>query len=225
MFIQFVYNAEKKLQSLAEHPWRVALLIYIIVCLLYVPASWIFGAYTWKSFGPFAFQKSRLILYFGFFVFGSVLGASDIEKGLFSSASPFVKYWRVWIRACVLFYFLLLGLEGLGRKGFVEILGEWPSKIIYGCVYAGSICFSSLSFLTLFRKAIKRANPIWDSLTRNAYCIYLVHYIFVLWCQYALLNVDLPGFIKFLITFLISVFVSWQVSILLRKIPVVRKYV
>jgi surface polysaccharide O-acyltransferase-like enzyme len=225
MFMQFVYNAEKKLQSLAEHPWKVALLIYIFVCLLYVPASWIFGAYTWKSFGPFAFQKSRLILYFGFFVFGSVLGASDIEKGLFSSASPFVKYWRVWIRACVLFYFLLLGLEGLGRKGFAEIIGEWPSKIIYGCVYAGSTCFSSLAFLTLFRKAVKRAKPIWDSLTRNAYCIYLVHYIFVLWCQYELLNVDLPAFIKFLITFLISVFVSWQVSILLRKIPVVRKYV
>jgi hypothetical protein len=68
-------------------------------------------------------------------------------------------------------------------------------------------------------------NDVFFKVTRNAYCIYLVHYIFVLWCQYELLNVDLPAFIKFLITFIVSILVSWQVSILLRKIPVVRKYV
>jgi glucan biosynthesis protein C len=225
VFLPFVHGTEKKLQAMAGHPLKVALLIYSMVCLLYVPASWLFGAYTWKSFGPFAFQESRLLLYFGFFVFGSIIGASNIEKGLFSSDSPFVKYWRVWIRACVLFYFLLLVLEGLGRRWLSEKLGVWPSNIIYGCVYAGSTCFSSLAFLTLFRKVIKRANPIWDSLTRNAYCIYLIHYIFVLWCQYELLNVDLPAFFKFLITFVVSLLASWQVSILMRKIPVVGKYV
>ena len=224
-FISFVHTAEIKLQSWADHPLKVALVIYIMVWILYVPASWLFGAYSWKSFGPFAFQESRLLLYFGFFIFGSILGASDIEKGLFSSDSRFMKCWPVWLGACVLFYLLLLGLEELGRQGFGEKLGEWPSKIIYGCVYAGSTCFSSLAFLTIFRKFVTRVSPVWDSLTRNAYCIYLVHYIFVLWCQYELLNVDLPAFIKFLITFVVSIFISWQVSILLRKIPVVRKYV
>ena len=224
-FLPLVYKAENKLRSLADHPVKVALIIYIIIWLLYVPASWLFGAYTWKGFGPFAFQESRLLLYFGFFIFGSILGASDIEKGLFSSGSGFMKYWRVWLRACVIFYMLLLVLEALGGQEFGQKLGEWPSKIIYGSVYAGSTCFSSLAFLSLFRKFTKRASAFWDSLTRNAYCIYLVHYIFVLWCQYELLNVDLPAFIKFLITFVISLLLSWQVSILLRKIPVVKKYV
>ncbi|HET7000166.1 MAG TPA: acyltransferase [Puia sp.] len=224
-FLPFVYKAENKLQALADHPVKVAFMIYIIIWLLYVPASWIFGAYTWTGFGPFAFQKSRLLLYFGFFIFGSIIGASDIEKGLFSSESGFIKYWRVWLRACVIFYMLLLVLEALGGQGFGRKLGEWPSKIIYGSVYAGSTCFSSIAFLTLFRKFTKRAGSFRDSLTRNAYCIYLVHYIFVLWCQYELLNVELPAFIKFLITFLISMVISWQVSILLRKIPVVKKYV
>ncbi len=225
LFIPFVYKVENKLRSLADHPVKVALAIYIVIWLLYVPASWLFGAYSWKSFGPFAFQESRLLLYFGFFIFGSILGASNIEKGLFASGSGFMKYWRVWLRLCVVFYMLLLGLEALGREGFGQKLGEWPSKIIYGIVYAGSTCFSSLAFLSLFRKFITRVSPVWDSLTRNAYCIYLVHYIFVLWCQYELLHVDLPAFIKFLITFVVSLFISWQVSILLRKIPVVRKYV
>ena len=225
VFIPFAYKVGNKLQSLADQPLKVALVIYIIIWILYVPASWIFGAYTWKGFGPFAFQESRLLLYFGFFIFGSIIGASDIEKGLFSSGSGFIKYWRVWLRACVIFYMLLLGLEALGREGFGQELGEWPSKIIYGSVYAGSTCFSSLAFLTIFRKFITRVSPVWDSLTRNAYCIYLVHYIFVLWWQYELLNVDLPAFIKFLITFVMSILISWQVSILLRKMPVVRKWV
>jgi glucan biosynthesis protein C len=224
-FILFVSGIANKLQTWVNHPLKVALLIYIIVWLLYVPASWLFGAYSWKSFGPFAFQESRLLLYFGFFIFGSILGASNIEKGILSSDSRFMKYWPVWLGACILFYLFLLGLEELGREGFGKKLGEWPSKIIYGCVYAGSTCFSSLAFLTIFRKFIKRVSPVWDSLTRNAYCIYLIHYIFVLWCQYELLNVNLPAFIKFLITFIVSILVSWQVSILLRKIPVVRKWV
>ncbi len=224
-FLPFVYKAENKLRTLADHPVKVALLIYIIIWLLYVPASWLFGAYTWKGFGPFAFQESRLLLYFGFFIFGSILGASDIEKGLLSSDSRFMKNWRVWLRVCVIFYMLLLGLEALGGERFGQKLGKWPSKIIYGSVYAGSTCFSSLAFLAIFRKFTKRASAFWDSLTRNAYCIYLIHYIFVLWCQYELLNVELPAFIKFLITFLISMLISWQVSILLRKIPVVKKYV
>src|ERR1700759_99170 len=225
VFLPFIDKAENKLRTLADHPAKVAFMIYAIIFLLYVPASWLFGAYSWTGFGPFAFQESRLLLYFGFFIFGSILGASDIEKGLFSSGSGFMKYWRVWLWACVIFYMLLLVLEVLGRQGFGQKLGEWPSKIIYGCVYAGSTCFSSLAFLSLFRKFTRRASSFWDSLTRNAYCIYLVHYIFVLWCQYELLHVELPAFIKFLITFVISMLVSWQVSIFLRKIPVVKKYV
>jgi hypothetical protein len=224
-FIPFVYKSGKKLQSMSGNPLKVVLLIYIILWILYVPASWLFGAYTWKSFGPFAFQKSRLLLYFGFFIFGSMLGASNFEKGLFSSDSRFIKNWRICLRACVLFYMLLLIMEAFGRKEIAEKLGEWPSNIIYGCIYSASTCFSSLALLAIFRKFITRPVSFRDSLTRNAYCIYLVHYIFVLWCQYELLNVDLPAFIKFLITFLTSIFLSWQVSILLRKIPVVKKYV
>src|SRR5206468_11474407 len=85
IFIPFVYKMEKQLQALANHPVKVALLIYVMVLLLYVPASWLFGAYSWKSFGPFAFQESRLLLYFGFFIFGSILGCSDFDKGTFAS--------------------------------------------------------------------------------------------------------------------------------------------
>jgi glucan biosynthesis protein C len=223
--IPFIQRADHKLQTLKDSPLRVALAFYTLVFVLYVPASWLFGSYTWKSFGPFAFQESRLLLYFGFFIMGTILGATNIGQGIFSKDSGFMKKWPVWVGACILFYLMLIGLEKLGREGFGEKLGEWPSKIIYGIVYAGSTCFSSLAFLVIFRKFVGQSGRLWDSLCENAYCIYLVHYIFVIWSQYELLNVDLPAVIKFFITFIISLFMSWVISMLLRKIPLVKKYV
>lgn len=223
--ISVITNAGNKLLKWKDQPFRIVLVLYLMVWLLYVPASWLFGAYSWKSFGPFAFQESRLLLYFGFFVFGGILGSSDIEKGIFSSDSGFMKKWPVWLGACILFYLVLIGLEELGREGFGKKLGEWPSRIIYGCIYAGSTLFSCLAFLSLFRKFVTRSSRIWDSLCENAYCIYLVHYIFVIWCQLELLNTDVPALIKFIVTFAFSILMSWLMSILLRRIPVVRKYV
>ena len=80
LFIPFVYKLGNKLQSLADHPLKVAYADFMYLWLLYVPASWLFGAYTWKSFGPFAFQESHLFFYFGFFIFGAITGSSNIKK-------------------------------------------------------------------------------------------------------------------------------------------------
>jgi glucans biosynthesis protein C len=223
--IPLIIKAGNKIHSWKNNPFRVVLLFYATVWLLYVPASWLFGAYTWKSFGPFAFQESRPLLYFGFFIFGTMIGGSNIGQGLFSSDSGFMKKWPSWLAGCVLFYLMLLVLKELGREGFGKTLGEWPFKIIYGSVYAGSICFSCLAFMSIFRKYATRSTLLWDSLSENAYCIYLVHYIFVLWCQYAMLYLEIPALIKFLITFILSLFLSWMISILLRKITVVKTYV
>jgi glucan biosynthesis protein C len=76
----------------------------------------------------------------------------------------------------------------------------------------------------LFRRLFSRAHKAWDSLSANAYGIYLVHYIFVTWFQFLLLPVALPAVMKFLLTFVLSVVFSWLVTALARKIPVVKKY-
>ena len=40
-----------------------------------------------------------------------------------------------------------------------------------------------------------------DSLNANAFGMYLVHYLFVVWLQFALLGLPLPGFVKAAIVF------------------------
>jgi glucans biosynthesis protein C len=223
--IPLITKAGNYLNTCRDRPYRIAFLFFMLSYLLYVPASWIFGAYTWASFGPLAFQKSRLLLYFAFFVIGCIIGVSDFNNGLFSTGSGFVRRWRIWLRCCIFFYLLLIVLEALGRQRIVGALGTWPARIIYGAVYTLSTCFSCIAFLTFFRNGITRSYRIMDSLCENAYGMYLVHYIFVIWCQYLLMNADLPAFVKFGITFIFSAGFSWMLTILLRRIPVVKTYV
>jgi peptidoglycan/LPS O-acetylase OafA/YrhL len=58
-----------------------------------------------------------------------------------------------------------------------------------------------------------------DSLARSAYAIYLVHYVFVLWAQFFLLDEPLPASIKFATTFAFAVLFSWMTAQALLWIP------
>jgi surface polysaccharide O-acyltransferase-like enzyme len=51
-----------------------------------------------------------------------------------------------------------------------------------------------------------------DSLSQNAYGIYLVHYVFVVWLQYALLDASLDAFGKVAIVFVAALALSWATS-------------
>jgi len=79
-------------------------------------------------------------------------------------------------------------------------------------------CFCLLSLFTRFVKTRRRA---FDSLTANAYGMYLVHYAFVAWLQYALLKIALPGIAKGVIVLAGAVILSWAATAALRRIPAV----
>ena len=81
-----------------------------------------------------------------------------------------------------------------------------------------------MAFLAIFRRIFHSARRGWESLASNAYGIYLVHYVFVLWLQYLLLPADLPAVAKFALTFIGSLALSWAVTALVRRIPLVGKY-
>jgi surface polysaccharide O-acyltransferase-like enzyme len=57
-----------------------------------------------------------------------------------------------------------------------------------------------------------------DSLSRNAYGIYLVHYVFVVWLQYALLNAPVFAFVKAATVFGLTLVLSWVASAALQRL-------
>ena len=68
------------------------------------------------------------------------------------------------------------------------------------------------------------ARKAWSSLATNAYGIYLVHYLFVNWLQFLLLPAALPAGVKFALTFIGALTLSWGGTSLLRRIPLVKRY-
>jgi surface polysaccharide O-acyltransferase-like enzyme len=136
-----------------------------------------------------------------------------------------MRHWLLWIILCTNAYGLL-GLIGgpisnLAAHGRIT---DIQSRLLYRPIWVLSCTLSCMAFLALFRRLFHASHSFWESLSRNAYGIYLVHYVFVLWLQYLLLPFALPAGFKFALTFIGSLGFSWAITILVRKIPFCRKY-
>jgi surface polysaccharide O-acyltransferase-like enzyme len=59
----------------------------------------------------------------------------------------------------------------------------------------------------------------------SAYGIYLLHYILIVWLQYAVYDLPLHAGAKFAIVFLGTLSMSWGLTIALRKIPLVARMI
>jgi surface polysaccharide O-acyltransferase-like enzyme len=86
----------------------------------------------------------------------------------------------------------ILGLELFANIGFV--------------LASVSACFALAAVFLRF--AVTRS-PLLQSLSKNAYGIYLVHYLFVVWLQYLLLGTALPSFAKGILVFTAALGLSW----------------
>jgi len=60
---------------------------------------------------------------------------------------------------------------------------------------------------------------ILDSLSESAYGMYLIHYVFVVWLQYMLLDVAMPAIAKAAIVFSGTLALSWAATVAIRSIP------
>ena len=64
-----------------------------------------------------------------------------------------------------------------------------------------------------------------DSLSANAYGMYLVHYLFAVWLQYALLDTGLLAIGKAAIVFGGTLLMSWAITAALGGVPLAFKLV
>jgi len=55
--------------------------------------------------------------------------------------------------------------------------------------------------------------------------MYLIHYLFVVWLQFALLGIAVPGVLKGAVVFAAALALSWSASALLRRIPAVAQII
>jgi hypothetical protein len=189
-----------------------------VSAIAYVPMAMIFDPMRWVRLGPFYLQVSRLLLYAVYFFAGAALGAFGAERGLLASDGRLARRWPVWITASAGSFLVAIAL-------FLVILstlpkgGPAPLLMAFGnFTFVLSCAASSFACLALFVRFARRANRISDSLSANAYGIYIYHYVCVTWLQLALLRADLPGIVKGLLVTAGATLAAWFVSITLRSL-------
>ena len=96
---------------------------------------------------------------------------------------------------------------------------------IGGLSFVLSCAASSFAMLAIFLRFARPRVPLWDSLSDNAYGIYLVHYAFVSWLQYAMLPAPLGAPAKGAIVFLAALALSWFTAALLRRVPAIARVI
>jgi surface polysaccharide O-acyltransferase-like enzyme len=71
-------------------------------------------------------------------------------------------------------------------------------------------CFFFLA--ACLRFGIRRHRAL-DSLSANAYSMYLNHYVIVVWLQFAVLGFDMPAAVKAAVVFTGTLFASWALAV------------
>ncbi len=186
---------------------------------VYVPLAVVFNPFRWSAWGPFTFQTSRALNYLLYFLLGTGVGAYGLQRGLLAQDGRLARRWWVW---CVGALVTFVIASGVGIAAITVHLGSRAWEVAGDSGFVLSCAASSFAFLALFIRFANKRHRIFDSLNRNAYGIYLVHYAYVSWLQLALLKLDLPALAKGCVVFLGSVLLSWGTAALLRRVPVGR---
>ena len=203
----------------------VAFLIFSIA--IYLPMRLIVGDASWlEPWGyPLPIQTSRILLYTGYFLAGIGVGAVGLRAGLLAENGELARRWPLWLGWALLFFAAILVLV-YAKHNWMDADGLPPVwQVGYGLAFAlfsGAMVFAVPAILLRFAKS---GWGLLDALQPSAYGIFLLHYIFVLWLQYAVYDYSWPAVVKFAIVFAGTLSLSWGLTVALRRIPVVAKMI
>jgi len=208
--------------KLMEKPRSFFTIWFLIVALSLIPLSLWLGQYTWTGFGPFDFQLNRVLFYFVFFLFGAILGSVNWEDHLFKNKRLLGRSSRTWIIFSAL-SFGIVELINYWGYGFMaaHFIGKTVASLIFMLFFTGTTVTTCFAFITIFKNYRNHTSEIWKSLSTNAYGIYLFHYLFITWLQFALFNIQIPALAKFLIVFVVSMAASWGLVSILKRLKLV----
>jgi glucans biosynthesis protein C len=207
----------RKLASAGAHPNRFFVGLVIASALAYVPLAVAFTPWKWLQFGPFGLQLCRPLHYAIYFFVGLGVGAGGIETGLLAADGLLVRHWPRWLAAALVAF----ALWSIPTALVVDSQDTAPVGLDIVADLGFVLCCASSSFflLAIFLRFARNRSRILDSLSGNAYGMYLVHYVFVVWLQYALLNTPLFAVAKAAIVFGVTLLLSWAASSALRYLP------
>jgi surface polysaccharide O-acyltransferase-like enzyme len=183
--------------SADKTPARFFGVLLAVSAIAYVPLAVAFTPWAWSNSGLFAVQLCRPLLYAVYFFVGVGIGGGGIERGLIAVGGILARRWTYALAAALASLFLWMGLTALtmphGASLGIEIAADlsFVPACAAGCFFFIAVC---LRFATGYSRFL-------GYLSANAYGLYLVHYVFIVWLQYALLGAPLLAIVKAPIVF------------------------
>ena len=184
--------------------------------LAYVPLALIYSPWNWSSFGPFSLQLCRPLHYLVYFFIGFALGSYSLERGLLDSEGPLARHWPAWLGTAVVSFFAWAGITALTRP-------EWAQasplvQVAASFAFPVACAAGGLFLLAISLRFSDKRHWVLDSLSANAYSMYLIHYVFVVWLQYALVGTGLFSVAKFAIVLAGALVMSWASSVAFHRV-------
>ena len=198
----------------ADEPGRYCAGLAAAAAIAYVPLAIVYTPWTWAERGPFSLQLSRPLLYGVYYFAGLGVGAYGLERGLLAVGGALVRRWGLWLIGSLACLGLWMGLTAstfpnASAAPLILRIGADASFALAGASGCFFVMAASLRF-GRFR------SPIAANLTRNAFGIYVIHYVFVVWLQYALLALHLFAIVKAAIVFGGALTLSWGATAAIR---------
>jgi len=209
-----------------ERPLTAFVAFLIFSTMVYLPMRLIFGDSSWLVPGhyPLPIQTSRILLYAGYFFAGVGVGAVSLRRGILAQDGALAKRWTVWLAFAFACYGAILILVYAHHNWLADFNSPplwWHTA--YGLAFAMFSAAMTFTVPAVFLRFARSSLWLLDAMRPSAYGIYLLHFIFLIWLQYIVYDPAFPAFVKFAIVFTGTLSMSWALTVLLRKIPVVAR--
>jgi surface polysaccharide O-acyltransferase-like enzyme len=193
---------------MADAPSWYFLALLAIAVIAYVPLAYVFGVSDWAEFGPFGWQPDRPLLYLVYFFAGVGIGVQGYDRGLLRPGGKLAQRWHIWLGCAAITFLLWMATMAPSAYGHSNVLIDLCAYVAVALVVT-TVC---LAFSAVFLQFASARSTVTDSLSEHAYAIYLVHYVFVVWLQYALLGAAMPAIAKGVLVFAGTLLLSWGVA-------------
>jgi peptidoglycan/LPS O-acetylase OafA/YrhL len=207
-------GSNRRSTSVLDNSLLFALALIGLSFAAYLPMRGAFAPGQWLGIGAFEMEIVRVFVYLLYFGAGVAIGARGLERSAFRADGPFAKRWWVWLLAWLLSY---------GGLTLAFVLA--PQSPLARYIFVVEMALAVLSLTAVFVRFARRHVPILDSLSANSYGIYIIHYLVVIWLQYAVLRIDLPAVVKGAIVFLGGLALCWGLIAALRRIRAVARII
>jgi surface polysaccharide O-acyltransferase-like enzyme len=206
-----------RLNIILGHPVAFFGVLLGISISVYLPIAIIFGPLRWIGIGPFNAQAGRILLYLVYLLTGTAIGAIGIDRSVFKNDGALAKRWWGWVAFGLIFFSVFIIM--------IVIVTPMERTIVSEIAFVVCCCAFVYGMTGFFLRFAKRRVRILDSLSENSYGIYIVHYVFVTWLQYLLLESGLAPLLKGIVVFVGTLILSWALVATIRQIPAVAKVI